>query len=108
MDIQSLVHGSISIVLTAAIVYYLYRTIQNIKGSEKTAISHFFLMEEAAKSFKYLFQAAGIYALVALSVASGIVPDGIIYDAAVVLLFLGMLYFSRAAYQVTSGPSKED
>lgn len=108
MEIQSLIHGSISLLLTAAIVYYLFKTIRNIKGSEQTALSHFFLIDEAANSFKYLFQSAAVYALVSLSVSLKIVPDGIIYDAAVVLLFLGMLYFARTAYQVTAGPSKEE
>lgn len=107
MEIQSLIHGSVSLVLTAIITYYLFKTVRNIKGSEQTALSHFFLIDEAAKSFKYLFHSAGAYALVSISVASGLVPDGIIYDAAVVLLFIGMLYFARTAYQVTAGPSKE-
>lgn len=108
MEIQSFIHGSVSLLLTAAITYYLFRTVRNIKGSEQTALSHFFLIEESAKSFKYLFHASGAYALVSLSVASGLVPDGIIYDAAVVLLFIGMLYFARTAYIVTSGPNKEE
>ena len=108
MEIQSLVHGVISILLTSTIVYYLIRTVRNIKGSEQTALSHFFLIDESAESFKKLFYSSGVYAIISLLVAARIIPDGVIYDAAVTVLFIGMLYFARTAYIVTSGPSKEE
>lgn len=108
MELQSLIHGAISILLTSTIVYYLFRTVRNIKGSEQTALSHFFLIDESAESFKKLFYSSGIYAIVSLLVAARIIPDGAVYDAATVVLFIGMLYFARAAFIVTSGPSKED
>jgi len=108
IEIQSLIHGTVSIILTLMVVYYLVRTVKTIKGREQTALSHFFLIDEAAESFKVLFYSSGIYAAVSVLVALQIIPDGAVYDAAVTLLFIGMLYFSRAAYLVTSGPEKEE
>lgn len=107
MEIQSLIHGSVSILLTGLIIYYMYKTVRNVKGTEQTALSHFFLMEESSEAFKKLFYSSGVYAVISMLVATEIIPDGATYDAAVTVLFLGMLYFSRATYLVTSGPSEE-
>lgn len=108
IEVQGLIHGSISILLTALIVYYMFRTVRNVKGTEQTALSHFFLMDEASEAFKKLFYGSGIYAVISLLVATKMIPDGATYDAAVTLLFLGMLYFARATYLVTSGPTEDE
>lgn len=108
VELQSLIHGSVSILLTALIIYYMFRTIRNVKGTEQTALSHFFLRDDSSEAFKKLFYSSGIYAVVSMMVATNLIPDGAVYDAAVTVLFIGMLYFARATYLVTEGPSKDE